>query len=99
MRKAFLYLLSTAILAILLLGVAARAQSTQVLVVPPSSAVQPGATVTVEVQVRDVSDLYAVDLQLAFDPALLEVLDADGDTANGTQITAGNFLSSVYMFT
>jgi hypothetical protein len=93
------YLLTIATVASLWVGAAVRAQGTQVLVVPPSSIVAPGATVTVEVQVRDVSNLYAVDVQLAFDPAVLEVLDADGEPANGTQVIAGSFLSSAYMFT
>jgi hypothetical protein len=99
MHRALLYLLSIATVASLWVGAGVGAQSTQVLVVPPSSTAAPGGTVTVQVQVRDVQDLYAVDLQMAFDPAVLEVLDADGEPANGTQITAGNFLSSPYGFT
>ena len=99
MRTLLLCLLSIATVASLSAGAAVRAQGTQVLVVPPSSMSAPGATVVVEVQIREVLDLYAVDLQLAFDPAILEVLDADGEAANGTQVTAGSFLSSAYMFT
>ena len=100
MRKALMYLLSIATVASLRVGAAVGAQqSTQVLVVPPSSTAAVGATVTVKVQVRDVPDLYAVDLQLVFDPAVLEVQDADGTPANGTQVAAGNFLSSPYGFT
>ena len=78
---------------------AVAAQGTAVQVVPASLVIGVGATVTVEVQVHDVLDLYAVDLHLAFDPALLEVQDADGNPANGVQVAAGGFLSSPYGFT
>jgi hypothetical protein len=99
MRRALTCLLSIAAAGSLWLCAAAAAQSTQVLIVPPSITVAAGSTVTVDVRIQDVPDLYALDLQLAFDPALLEVQDADGTAANGTQIAAGNFLSSPYGFT
>ena len=103
MRTILICLLSIAILAGPLPGPWARAavvaQGPAVLVVPASSVADVGATVTVEVQVHDVVDLYAVDLQVAFDPTLLEVQDADGNPANDVQVAAGSFLSSPYGFT
>ena len=99
MHKAFACLLSITILASLLFGPTTAAQSTEVLVVPASTTLEVGATVVVEVQVRDVQDLYAVDLGLTFDAALLEVQDTDGNPANGVQVAAGTFLRSAYGFT
>jgi hypothetical protein len=71
---------------------AGRALGTQVLVVPASSVVSPGEMVTIKIEVRDVVDLYGVDIGLTFDPANLEVQDADGDPGNGVQIADGSFL-------
>lgn len=99
MRKALLYLLSIATVASLLVSAAVGAQNTQVLVVPPSATVVPGATVTVEIQVHDVLDLYAADLNLAFDPSVLEVVDADGEAENGVQVARGSLFGTVYLFT
>ncbi len=45
-------------------------------------------TVTVDVVVSDVVDLYGASLEIHFDPAVVEVVDADGDTA-GIQVTPG----------
>ncbi len=42
-------------------------------------------TVTVTLFVTDVADLYGADVQLAFDPAVLQVVDAD-PTSAGVQI-------------
>ena len=82
----------------LLLVGAGNAQGTQVLIVPASSVVAPGDTITVEIQVRDVVDLYGVDIRLTFDAAKLEVQDADGNPANGVQIAPGNFLDPAQGF-
>jgi len=71
------------------------AQSTTILIQPSSSYVNVGDTVTVDIRIEDVPDgddgLYGVDVQLSFDPALLEVQDADGNPANGVQIEVGSF--------
>jgi LysM repeat protein len=43
-----------------------------------------------------VSDLYGFDFQIAFDPALLDVVDADPDK-DGVQIQPGDFLSADFL--
>ena len=58
------------------------AQSTLLIVDPPSVEVAAGSTVTVDLAVRDVADLYGVALEVHFDPALVEVV--------GTAITPGS---------
>jgi hypothetical protein len=58
-------------------------------IVPQHSQVWLGNQVTVDVVVEDVTDLYGVGLELGFDPAILQVVDADGGTA-GVQITPGS---------
>ncbi len=50
-----------------------------------------GDTVTVDIRIKDVTDLYGIDVRLSFDPALLEAQDADGDPANGVQVQGGSF--------
>ena len=44
------------------------------------------------VSISGVQDLYGFDLQLRFDPTVLEVVDSDVSTP-GIQVVAGNFLS------
>ena len=48
-------------------------------------------TIPVEVRVNDVTDLYAVDVKVAFDPSVLEVVDAD-PAKPGIQVQDGGFL-------
>jgi len=66
------------------------AQDTMVVV--GSGALDVGATTTVNISVENVTDLYGLEVHLTFDPALLEVEDADTDAA-GVQIQSGTFLS------
>lgn len=72
------------------------AQSTVVSIDPASSTVDVGATTTVDIHIADVTDLYGADVQLTFDPALLEVVDADSST-DGVQIQPGTFLSADFV--
>ena len=67
-------------------------QGTTVTVDPPGSEVAVGATTTVDVRINNVSGLYGAEVHLTFDPALLQVVDADQDTP-GVQIQPGPFLS------
>jgi LysM repeat protein len=53
--------------------------------------VEAGATTVVEVQVKDVQNLFGIDVRLSFDPSKLEVQDANPGMA-GVQIQAGPFL-------
>jgi hypothetical protein len=49
-------------------------QTTDVLVFPASTVVEPGDEFVVDVEIRSVSDLYGADIDLSFDPATLEAL-------------------------
>jgi hypothetical protein len=49
-------------------------------------------TIPVEVRVNDVVDLYGVDVKVAFDPHVLEVVDAN-PLKEGIQVQDGGFLS------
>ncbi len=51
----------------------------------------PGARFEVPVEVRGVADLYAIDIEIRFDPAILQVEDANPD-AEGVQPALGTFL-------
>lgn len=51
-----------------------------------------GKTAAVEVWVEDVEDLYGLDIRLDFDPAVVEVVDADEGT-DGLQIQPGELLN------
>jgi len=53
--------------------------------------VAPGSVVEVPVSIRDVQNLYGLDLTLKFDPELLQVVDADSSTP-GIQAAQGEFL-------
>jgi len=68
------------------------AQGTMVIVDPPSREVAIGATTTVNVRIENVVNLYGAEVHLVFNPALLEVVDADSGR-DGVQIQPGPFLS------
>ena len=97
-RKGIPLLLSTVLVAVTaLLGLysMAGAQTTVAVSLQPSStAPYPDDTVTVDVVVADgVQDLYGAQMQLSFNPAVLQVQDADDVTA-GVQVQVGPFLAA-----
>jgi hypothetical protein len=51
-----------------------------------------GDTASTELRVEDVTNLYGVEMQLTFDPTLVEVVDAN-PSKPGIQIQPGDFLS------
>jgi len=57
---------------------------------PASTQVAIDGTVDVDIVIADVTDLYAASVHLTFDPALLEVVDADPGRAD-VQIIPGSF--------
>lgn len=59
---------------------------------PNTAVIQGCETVSVEVRVNNVTDLYGVDVVLAFEANVLEVVDAD-PTKPGVQVQDGSFLS------
>jgi len=69
---------------------------TQVRIDPPSAQVRTGGSVTLDIVVADVQDLYGLDVRLAFDPTQVEVLDADPEK-EGVQIQPGDFLYPDFM--
>ena len=93
-RTMLLMIIASLLGAILLVSLPASrgfAQSTIILIQPSSSDVDVDDTITVDVRIEDVTDLYGVDVRLSFDPTLLEVQDADGNPTNGVQIQGGSF--------
>jgi len=46
------------------------------------------------VRINDVTNLYGADVLLTFDPNVLEVVDADGNSGNGIQVENAGMLSS-----
>jgi len=82
-----------------LVPAASMAQTTTiVLVSPPSQSVYVGASVTVNIQVDGITNLYGVDIRLTFDAAKLAAQDADGNAANGVQIASGTFMDAAQGF-
>jgi hypothetical protein len=55
-----------------------------------------GDTATVQIWIENVTDLYAVDLQISFDPEVIEIQDADPNEA-GIQIEPGDFLAAEFL--
>lgn len=55
--------------------------------------VEPGGVVTASIVISDVAGLYGADVRLAFDPALVQVVDANGGQS-GAQIAPGPLLTS-----
>jgi len=94
-RTTVCFLLALAL--VLTMAPAALAQGTIVLVNPPSQSVNQNATVTVEVKIDSVTDLYGVDLRLTFDAAKLEALDAN-TSLSGVQVEQGAFMNPAQGF-
>lgn len=55
--------------------------------------IQPGGRVEVAVQIEDVRDLYAIDIEIRFDPQVIKIEDADPRT-EGVQPALGMFLDA-----
>jgi len=55
--------------------------------------VSPGERVEVPVEIRDVTDLYAVDLAIRFDPEVIQIEDANPNL-DGVQPALGTFLDA-----
>ena len=62
---------------------------------PPNGEIQGCEDFDVQIWINDVADLYGADVRLTFDPALVEVVDADGG-ASGVQIADGGFLQNIF---
>lgn len=94
-RKIYRWI-TTAIILLTLLGLsqAALAQSPAavlVRVIPPGSQAEVGQFVDVAVEVVEVSNLYAIDVLMSFDPQVLQVVDQDPELA-GVQVQLGTLL-------
>jgi LysM repeat protein len=63
---------------------------------PSSAAVEVGETTSVQIVVENVTNLFAVEAHLVFDPTILEVVDADSGMA-GIQIALGPFATVDYV--
>ncbi len=71
-----------------------RAQGgTLVRIVPSSAQIGVGDTVSLSIRIENVIDLYSAEVNLTFDPVVLEVVDAD-PYLGGVQVQAGTFLRS-----
>jgi hypothetical protein len=70
----------------------ASAQGAQLWLDPSSLDLAPGDVKTVDVRVKNVTGLAGAEVHLTYDPALLEVVDADAEV-DGVQIAHGDFLS------
>lgn len=70
----------------------ALAMATVVRIEPAASSVEAGQTVAVSVVIEGVSDLFGAEFHLQFNPAYLEVVDADPGK-DGVQIQDGDFLN------
>ncbi|MGC8877743.1 MAG: LysM peptidoglycan-binding domain-containing protein [Anaerolineae bacterium] len=71
---------------------AAMQAGTVVRIQPVTQQVNVGQTATVEIRIENASGLYAADVELRFNPAALQVQDADPGR-DGVQIQPGNFPS------
>jgi hypothetical protein len=82
------------VLALAVLPAAAHAAGQpQLQLTANKSQVKVGQQVIVEVRVKDAPTVYGADVRLSFDPALLEVVDADPGT-EGIQVRPGRFLNA-----
>lgn len=80
------------VLSLLLVASSVSAQEPVVVRVTPANlSLAVGNTSDIAVEIVDVEGLYGFDIQLSFDPTVLEVVDADPDRP-GTQVSLGRML-------
>lgn len=63
---------------------------------PQSIGIKPDAEGTISIRVEGVQDLYGVEFHLAFDPDVVEVVDAD-TSKPGVQIQPGDWLQDIFI--
>jgi LysM repeat protein len=68
------------------------AQEAGIRVMPGAPTIGVNQTVVVSITIANVTNLYAAEFHMQFDPSIVEVVDANTGTA-GVQIAAGSFLS------
>lgn len=95
-RLALLVLALTLVLA--LVPLTAWAQGTIVSISPATATVDVNQTVSVDIKVDTVTNLYGVDVRLTFDTTKLEAQDGDGNSANGISVAPGAFLNAAQGF-
>jgi len=91
-----LWLVMALLVSLLAAGGAMAQANTRVVLAPASALVGEGQTAAVEVRVENVQDLYGLDIRIGFDPAVVEVVDADATQA-GVQVRPGDLLSVDFM--
>lgn len=79
--------------ALLLFALPVSAQETQLSIVTPNTHFNVGDEFTVEVQLEAAPDLYGYELEMTFDPAVVEVRDVDDETG-GVQLASGSFFAT-----
>ena len=85
-----------ALLAVLWLALPAAAAAPTVVLGSAVLEVAAGQTEPLSVTVTDVQDLYGLEIHLRFDPAVVQVADADPGR-DGIQVAAGDFLSADFV--
>ncbi|MCB0195411.1 MAG: LysM peptidoglycan-binding domain-containing protein [Anaerolineae bacterium] len=63
---------------------------------PSSQGLNPGGTTMVDILIDDVVNLTGVEVQLTFDPAIIQIDDADPNK-EGVQLQPGNFLDAGFV--
>jgi len=96
-HRALGWALSLIVIACLIAPLVVMGQGqTQVRIDPSSVQLRTGESVTLQIVVADVQNLYGLDVRLVFDPTQVEVLDADPEK-EGVQIQPGDFLYPDFM--
>jgi hypothetical protein len=62
---------------------------TMLIIDPPTGSLLIGDNITIDIVAVDVADLYGIQLEVSFDPTIIEVVDADPGNP-GVQIKPGN---------
>ena len=91
--KAIITAIAVLLAALVAVGPATAQEPVVVRVAPANLTLAVGGTSDVAVEIVDVEGLYGFDVQLSFDPAKVEVVDADPDKP-GVQVSLGRMLDS-----
>ena len=92
MKKSVMVIVLVVVVSLVVSGVWADRPPVTVVGSPNRVSLAPGETATVDITAVDVQELYAYEMYIDYNPAVVRVVDADGIAANGVQVQLGDFV-------
>jgi hypothetical protein len=96
-RSKYLFVLFLTLMLLSISAVAQAADGSQVLLSAQQTVLKAGQQTTVDILIKNAPAIYGADVQVAFDPKILEVVDFDAKQP-GIQVAPGTFIDAQKAF-